>query len=58
MHTDTAGDDPTGAVRERYLGAAPTALYLIRPDQHVVGRWPEFDKAAVSSALLQSIGKH
>lgn len=42
---------------ERYLGSAPSAVYLIRPDQHVVARWPAFDREAVTRALHLSIGK-
>ena len=32
-------------LRERYLGTAPSAIYLIRPDQHVVARWAQVDDA-------------
>ena len=45
------------ALRERYLGSAPSAVYLIRPDQHVAARWPAFDPAAVQAALARSLGK-
>ncbi len=41
----------------RYLGDADRAIYLIRPDQHVVARWPEFDADAVKAALSRAIGK-
>ena len=46
-----AADDPTGALGERYLGGAGAAVYLIRPDQHVVARWPAYDAGAVADAL-------
>ncbi|WP_434622477.1 hypothetical protein [Tabrizicola sp. M-4] len=41
----------------RYLGSAKSAVYLIRPDQHVTARWDRFDEAAVAAALAQAIGK-
>ena len=44
------------ALRERYLGAAASAVYLMRPDQHVVARWPGYDEAAVGAALRQAVG--
>lgn len=50
-------NEPSDFIRQRYLGDSPAAVYLIRPDQHVVGRWPTFDKAVISSALLKSIGR-
>jgi 3-(3-hydroxy-phenyl)propionate hydroxylase len=31
--------DMTGVIRARYLGAAAGAVYLIRPDQVIAGRW-------------------
>jgi len=43
-------------LRERYLGAAPTALYLIRPDQHVAARWDTWDENAVTVALARALG--
>lgn len=51
--------DPGSApqIRERYLGGASSAVYLIRPDQHVAARWPAFDRAAVESALARATGK-
>ncbi|GFE50888.1 oxidoreductase [Roseobacter cerasinus] len=42
---------------ERYLGNAPSAVYLIRPDQHIVARWPTFDHEAVKRASHIAIGK-
>ena len=44
-------DDPTGALGARYLGAAASAVYLIRPDQHIAARWPAYEPAAVAAAL-------
>lgn len=41
---------------ERYLGTAPQAVYLIRPDQHVVARWSIYDAEAVTQAVTASIG--
>ena len=37
-------------LRKRYLGDAPAALYLIRPDQHIAGRWRTADTAALEAA--------
>ncbi|MEM6940037.1 MAG: FAD-dependent oxidoreductase [Pseudomonadota bacterium] len=53
----TETDDPTGAIAQRYLGEAPQALYLIRPDQHVVARWPAATLAEIEAALRVAIGK-
>jgi len=53
----TEADDATGHIAARYLGSAEGAVYLIRPDQHVAARWPEFDAAAVETALGRAIGK-
>ncbi len=45
------------ALEERYLGGAKSAVYLIRPDQHVAARWDRFDAVAVSAALARAIAK-
>ena len=50
-------EEITAALRDRYLGAAEAAVYLIRPDQHVVGRWPAVDDNAFRAALRRAIGK-
>ncbi len=50
-------ETPSKPLLERYLGSQDTAVYLIRPDQHIVGRWPEFDEEAVRKALSKSLGK-
>jgi 3-(3-hydroxy-phenyl)propionate hydroxylase len=47
----------TPELTARYLGAARSAVYLIRPDQHVAARWEGYDEAAVSAALARAIGK-
>ena len=49
--------DVTPELAERYLGDATSAVYLIRPDQHVAARWPAYDQAAVKAALTRAIGK-
>ena len=46
--------DPSGKAAERY-DATPGATYLIRPDQHVAGRWRRPDKAQVSAALDRAL---
>ena len=51
-----AAEDASGALGDRYLGTAPGAVYLVRPDQHVVARWERFDAAAVRVALTQAVG--
>ncbi|MCX7566870.1 FAD-dependent oxidoreductase [Sulfitobacter sp. F26169L] len=48
---------PSDAMRARYLGAHPCAVYLIRPDQHIVARWPDYNADAVATALKTAIGK-
>lgn len=45
-----------GALAERYLGDAPRAVYLIRPDQHVAARWPSFEGAAACAAIRTATG--
>jgi 3-(3-hydroxy-phenyl)propionate hydroxylase len=53
----SAADDPTNALRERYLGDAGSAVYLLRPDQHVAARWTAFDCAEVEAALAKATGR-
>lgn len=45
----TAAGNPELA--DRYLGEGRSAVYLMRPDQHVVARWDAFDEAEVRKAL-------
>jgi len=42
--------DPTPELRTRYLGAAPSAIYLIRPDQIVAARWAKAAPEAIAKA--------
>ena len=52
LHLRTDGNP---ALRARLLGDAPAAIYLIRPDQHVVARWANFDPGAVKAAIARAI---
>ncbi len=49
--------EPSAELRARYLGTQNAGIYLIRPDQHVVARWANFDEPAVIAALANAIGK-
>ncbi len=48
---------PSAGLTTRYLGDASKAVYLIRPDQHVVARWPYFDAGKIATALRRALGK-
>jgi 3-(3-hydroxy-phenyl)propionate hydroxylase len=50
-------DDPTLALKDRYLGNATSAVYLIRPDQHVAARRPDFDEKLFRAAIRRATGK-
>ncbi|MGF1621757.1 MAG: FAD-dependent oxidoreductase [Rhodomicrobiaceae bacterium] len=45
------------ALRTRYLGDAASAVYLLRPDQHVAARWTRYDAAEVEHALRRATGR-
>ena len=47
----STSDDETGALAERYLGTSGSAVYLIRPDQHVAARWDSYDETAMRFAI-------
>jgi 3-(3-hydroxy-phenyl)propionate hydroxylase len=49
--------NPSELLAKRYLGGAKNAFYLIRPDQHIIARWPDFDAESVQDALTTSIAK-
>ncbi|MDF1726763.1 MAG: FAD-dependent oxidoreductase [Sulfitobacter sp.] len=57
LSVDPAKEDPTGALSARYLGDAASAIYLIRPDQHVAARWESATAEEVKTALRRAIGK-
>lgn len=48
--------DPGGHVSTA-CGALPGALYLVRPDRHVAGRWQQPAQATVTAALLRALGE-
>lgn len=50
-------DDRTGLLKERYLGDNDSAVYLIRPDQHVAARRPSFDDNQIRAAVRRATGK-
>ncbi len=47
--------DGNGLMQAHY-DARPGTFYLIRPDQHVAGRWRSFDLAKVKAALARATG--
>lgn len=57
LETLTVSTTDSAHLAERYLGAAPSALYLVRPDQHVAARWRTADAASVKLALAIASGR-
>lgn len=53
----SAAHDPGSELAERYLGTAMSAVYLIRPDQHVAARWKQFDGPQMRAALRRACAK-
>lgn len=51
------GADQSVEFAQRYLGEAKTAVYLMRPDQHVAARWTNYSEAAVIAALKTATGR-
>jgi 3-(3-hydroxy-phenyl)propionate hydroxylase len=49
-------EDAEGLLAKRY-DARPGSFYLLRPDQHVCGRWRGFDTGAVKTALARATGR-
>ncbi|MEM7597123.1 MAG: FAD-dependent oxidoreductase [Pseudomonadota bacterium] len=56
LELNTGTQDPTGALRARYLGSQPSAMYLIRPDQHIAARWAHADAAKIRDAIAIATG--
>ncbi len=48
-------EDVEGRLAERYDGQTGTT-YLIRPDQHVAGRWRHFDAVKIAASVNRCIG--
>jgi len=49
--------EPDQILRERYLGEADAAIYLIRPDGVIAARWQEASKAEISHAMERMMGQ-
>lgn len=48
---------PTQELRDRYLGHEASAIYLMRPDQHVAARWKTYDEKQVRAAVNRAVGR-
>ena len=48
--------DRNGLLHQHY-DAWPGTYYLVRPDQHIAGRWREFNQDKVSQALARATGQ-
>ena len=53
----TSKDDPNLYLKDRYLGDCDTAVYLIRPDQHVAARRETYNENLVRAEIRRAIGK-
>lgn len=45
------------SVKDRFLGDQSSAIYLIRPDQHIAGRWLKFDRQVITKAIDAALGR-
>ena len=52
----TEGAENKDFMRDRFLGQYKEAVYLLRPDQHIAGRWPSYDKEILLEALKKATG--
>ena len=43
-------------IRERFLGSADSAVYLVRPDHYIAARWGTFDETKIRAAMRRAIG--
>ena len=50
-------DDPTLTLKRRYLGDTTSAVYLIRPDQHVAARRDTYEANTFQHAVRRATGK-
>jgi len=53
----TTRKDKRCDLARRYLGSEDTAVYLIRPDQHIAARRPVFNDALIRAAIRRSIAQ-
>ncbi len=53
LRIDMPGED----LRQRYLGQAERAIYLMRTDQHVCGRWADASESQITRALDVALGR-
>ncbi|MBN9669574.1 FAD-dependent oxidoreductase [Roseibium aggregatum] len=44
-------------LKDRYLGDAEQAIYLMRPDQHVAARWTDLDWQEIDAALVKLLAR-
>ncbi len=56
LDVETISLKKTGEIARRYLGDHPSAIYLLRPDQHVAARWTSYDNKAIAKALRTATG--
>ena len=51
--------DPAQApvLAQRYLGDAPRAAYLLRPDQHIAARWRAPETMPLTAALARALSQ-
>ncbi|MBO9478932.1 FAD-dependent oxidoreductase [Shimia sp. R11_0] len=53
----SARDDISRTLTRQFLGDCPSAVYLIRPDQHIAARRESFDDLQFRAALRRATGK-
>lgn len=53
----SATDAVNKELKTRYLGDQTEAIYLLRPDQHIAARWPNFNRAHLLAAMAAATGR-